>query len=41
MSQSLGDADWVLWLDVDLIEYPPDIIERLLGLIKTSCILTA
>jgi glycosyltransferase involved in cell wall biosynthesis len=31
LSQSLGDAAWVLWLDVDLIEYPPDIIERLLG----------
>jgi Anp1 len=27
----LDDQDWVLWLDVDVIEYPPDIIERLLA----------
>ncbi len=28
---ALSDEDWVLWLDVDVIEYPPDVIERLLG----------
>ena len=28
---ALDDEDWVLWLDVDVIEYPPDIIERLLA----------
>lgn len=29
--RALSDEDWVLWLDVDIVEYPPDIIERLLG----------
>jgi hypothetical protein len=29
--RALDDEDWVLWLDVDVIEYPPDIIERLLA----------
>jgi hypothetical protein len=28
---ALGDEDWVLWLDVDVVEYPPDILERLLA----------
>lgn len=28
--RALDDEDWVLWLDVDVIEYPRDIIERLL-----------
>jgi hypothetical protein len=28
---ALDDEEWVLWLDVDVIEYPADIIERLLG----------
>ncbi len=28
--RALRDEDWVLWLDADVIEYPPDIIERLL-----------
>lgn len=27
---ALDDEDWVLWLDVDVVEYPPDIIQRLL-----------
>lgn len=31
---ALGDQDWVLWLDVDVCEYPPDVIERL---IATEC----
>ncbi len=29
--RALDDEDWVLWLDVDVVEYPPDIIERLLA----------
>src|SRR4051812_45279683 len=29
--RALDDEEWVLWLDVDVIEYPPDIIERLLA----------
>lgn len=29
--RALDDEDWVLWLDVDVEEYPPDIIERLLA----------
>jgi hypothetical protein len=29
--RALSDEMWVLWLDVDVIEYPPDIIERLLS----------
>ncbi len=28
--RALDDEDWVLWLDVDVIDYPPDLIERLL-----------
>jgi len=28
--RALTDEDWVLWLDVDVIQYPADIIERLL-----------
>jgi hypothetical protein len=29
--RALDDQQWVLWLDVDVIEYPPDVIERLLA----------
>jgi hypothetical protein len=29
--RALTDEDWVLWLDVDVIEYPADVIERLLA----------
>jgi hypothetical protein len=29
--RALDDEDWVLWLDADVIEYPPDIVERLLN----------
>ncbi|MGE0725782.1 MAG: hypothetical protein AB7O45_15490, partial [Alphaproteobacteria bacterium] len=28
---ALRDEDWVLWLDVDLIDYPPDLPARLLA----------
>lgn len=31
LSRALGDEDWVLWIDVDLVDYPADIIERLLA----------
>jgi hypothetical protein len=30
--RALRDEDWVLWLDADVIEYPIDIVERLLAL---------
>lgn len=29
---ALRDHDWVLWLDVDVIEFPSDIIQRLIAL---------
>jgi len=31
LSKALQDEDWVLWLDVDVIEYPNNIIELLLA----------
>lgn len=31
LSRALGEQDWVLWLDVDIIEYPPDLLQRLLA----------
>ncbi|HYH23441.1 MAG TPA: glycosyltransferase [Azospirillum sp.] len=30
LSGALGDEDWVLWLDADLVDYPPDLLARLL-----------
>ena len=39
---ALDDEDWVLWIDVDVIEYPPDIIERLLAtgkdIVQPNCV---
>lgn len=29
--QALADHDWVLWLDVDVIEYPADLVQRLIA----------
>ncbi|QCK87811.1 hypothetical protein E8L99_19650 [Phreatobacter aquaticus] len=29
--RALRDEDWVLWLDVDVVDYPADLIERLLA----------
>lgn len=29
--RALDDEDWVLWLDVDVIQYPGDLVERLLA----------
>lgn len=41
--RALADEDWVLWLDVDLIAYPPDVIERLLetgkNIVQPHCVL--
>lgn len=31
LSRALEGEDWVLWLDVDVVEYPPDVVERLLA----------
>ncbi|MDQ2814096.1 MAG: ANP1/MMN9/VAN1 family protein [Actinomycetota bacterium] len=31
LSRALNDEDWVLWIDADVIDYPADIIERLLA----------
>ena len=40
--RALDDEDWVLWLDVDVIEYPADIIERLLAtgkdIVQPNCV---
>jgi len=30
--RALDDEDWVLWLDVDVVDYPADVIERLIAL---------
>ena len=30
--RALDDEEWVLWLDIDVIEYPADLLERLLQL---------
>ena len=29
--RALRDEDWVLWLDVDVVDYPADLIERLIA----------
>jgi Anp1 len=31
LSAALGDEDWVLWLDVDVVDYPPEVLDRLLA----------
>ena len=40
---ALDDETWVLWLDVDVVEYPPDLIERLLAtgrsIVQPHCVL--
>ncbi len=40
--RALEDEDWVLWLDADVIEYPPDILERLLAagkdIVQPNCV---
>jgi hypothetical protein len=41
--RALDAQDWVLWLDVDVIEYPADLIERLLAvgrdIVHPHCVL--
>lgn len=43
LSHALNDHDWVLWIDVDLVAYPPDIVERLMStgkrVIQPHCVL--
>jgi glycosyltransferase involved in cell wall biosynthesis len=43
LSRALQDEEWVLWLDSDLLEYPTDIIERLLKfdkeILHPNCVL--
>jgi len=40
--RALDDEDWVLWLDVDVVEYPVDVIERLLAagkdIVQPNCV---
>ena len=42
--RALDDEDWVLWLDVDVISYPPDIIEQLISfdcdIVHPHCVTT-
>jgi hypothetical protein len=39
---ALQDEEWVLWLDVDVVDYPPDIVQRLLSyekdIIQPNCV---
>jgi hypothetical protein len=41
--RALDDEAWVLWLDVDVIEYPTDLIEHLIGtghpIVQPHCVL--
>jgi hypothetical protein len=41
--RTLQDEDWVLWLDVDVVEYPADIIARLIAtgkdIVQPHCVL--
>ncbi len=43
LSKALDDEDWVLWLDVDVCEYPHDIIQTLLAtkkeILQPNCVL--
>ena len=40
---ALDNEEWVLWMDVDLLDYPPDIIETLLAtgkeIVQPHCVL--
>jgi hypothetical protein len=42
--RALTDQDWVLWLDVDVISYPSDLVERLLAydleIVHPDCVQT-
>lgn len=41
--RALDDEDWVLWLDVDVVEYPEDIIQSLLetdkDIVQPNCVM--
>jgi hypothetical protein len=41
--RALDDEAWVLWMDVDIVEYPPDLVERLLStgkeIVQPHCVL--
>lgn len=43
LSRALTDQEWVLWLDVDVDEYPADLIEQLLAtgksIVQPHCVL--
>jgi peptide chain release factor subunit 1 len=43
LSHALDDEDWVLWLDVDVVDYPRALIERLLAtgrdIVQPHCVL--
>jgi peptide chain release factor subunit 1 len=40
--RALADQDWVLWLDADIVAYPPGIIQRLLAanrdIVQPNCV---
>lgn len=41
--RALREQDWVLWLDADVIEYPPDLVQRLLAtgkdIVQPHCVM--
>jgi hypothetical protein len=43
VSRALVDEDWVLWIDVDIVDSPPNVIERLLAtgedIVQPNCVL--
>lgn len=43
LSRALADEDWVLWLDVDVLRFPQDIVEQLLAagrdILQPHCVL--
>jgi hypothetical protein len=44
LSAALADEDWVLWLDVDVCDYPADVLRRLLAtgkdIVNPHCVLS-
>ncbi len=42
--RALEDEDWVLWVDVDVVDYPADVLNRLLetqfDIVTPNCVLT-
>ena len=43
LARALDDEDWVLWIDVDVVDYPRDVIQRLLAagkhIVTPHCVL--